>query len=336
MIVLSNGLTPKADEGAVKIASSLIRRIKHTAPQTTVVTYERTAPESDVHLNLNKFFLNGMLVRLIRQKREPVLYVPFPTRMLPAALRIFILSRYARWGLRTLLVMKGEMDPLSKLLLRASGSEVLTVSGENRNVFRPVIGDRAKYLKTGVDIRKFSPVPEELKAALRKKYGIPPGKKVVLHVGHLKEGRNIGCLLGLDEQWHILLVVSTLTASERDAALRQKFLEKSNVTLIEDYVPRIQELYQLADVYLFPVTEAGNCIDVPLSALEAAACGIPVAATPYGELKELLDKPGFYPIETFEPALLDALLEKAVREGISPRSGVLDYDWKNTVKDLLK
>ena len=107
------------------------------------------------------------------------------------------------------------------------------------------------------------------------------------------------------------------------------------MTLIEDYVPQIQELYQLADVYLFPVTEAGNCIDVPLSALEAAACGIPVAAAPYGELKELLYKPGFYPIETFEPAALEALLEKAVREGISPRSGVLDYDWEKTVANLL-
>lgn len=335
MIILSNGLTRKADEGAVKIASSLIRRIKISAPETTVVTYERTAPESDVHLSLNKLFLNGSLVRLIRRKREPVLYVPFPTRMLPAAIRIFILSWSARWGLRTLLVMCGEMDALSKMLLKASRSEILTVSRENWDAFRTVIGDRAKYLKTGVDVQKFSPVTGEQKVSLREKYGIPPGKNVVLHVGHLKEGRNIGCLLDLGEKWHVVLAVSTLTASERDAMLRQRFLEKSNVTLLEDYVPQIEELYQLADVYLFPVTDMGNCIDVPLSVLEAAACGIPVAATPYGELKELLDKPGFYPIETFEPALLDALLEKAVQEGTSPRSGVLDYDWENTVKDLL-
>lgn len=335
MIILSNCLTGRADEGAVNIAGSLIRRIKKEAPGTTMVTYERDAPESDLHLPLNKFLLNGKLIRHIREKKEPVLYIPFPTRMLPAALRIFILSRFARWGLKTLLVMGGELNSLSVFLLRISGSEILTVSRQSYDRFRAIVGPRAVHLRTGVDMVRFSPVDGEAKAALREKYGIPQGKKVVLHVGHLKAGRNIGSLLSLGENWHIVLAVSTLTARERDAALREKLLAKPNVTLLEDYLPDIQELYQLSDVYLFPVTEAGNCIDVPLSALEAAACGIPVAATPYGELQELLDQPGFYPIGSFEPAALDALLSKAAREGTSPRRSAADYDWEIAVSRLL-
>ena len=34
---------------------------------------------------------------------------------------------------------------------------------------------------------------------------------------------------------------------------------------------RIEELYQLADCYLFPVASTDNCIGVPLSVLEAFA-----------------------------------------------------------------
>lgn len=335
MIVLSNGLTRVADEGALNIASSLIRRIKRAQPDTTVITYERQAEESDLHLPINKFLLNGKLIRLIREKREPVLYVPFPTRMRPAALRMFILSRFARWGLKTLLVMNGEMDRLSALLVRLSGSEVLAVSRQTYEGYREKIGAQAVYVKTGVDTTKFCPVTPAQKAALRTKYGIPEDRPVVLHVGHLREGRNIGCMPALPDSWQVLLVVSSYMADSRDAAFRQRFVEAPNVRLIEDYVPQIQELYQLADVYLFPVTESGNCIDVPLSALEAAACGIPVAATAYGELRELLDEPGFYAVESPEPAALDVLLRRAAAERISPRQSVLDYDWQLTVSNLL-
>lgn len=336
MIVLSNGLTRTVDEGALNIASSLIRRIKRISPDTMVITYERQAPESDMHLSLNKFLLNGQLLRLILKRKEPVLYVPFPTRMFPAALRIFILSRFARKGLKTLLVMHRPLGTLPTLLIRLSGSDILTVSRQTWEIYREKIGSRAVYVKTGVDTTRFCPVTPEQKAALREKYGIPTDKPVVLHVGHLKAGRNIGELLKLGENWHVLLVVSSYATDQKDMALGQQFRERKNVTLVDEFQPDIQELYQLADVYLFPVTESGNCIDVPLSSLEAASCGIPVVATPYGELRELLDKPGFYPVETFEPAALEALLSKAAGEGISPRESVLDYDWQLTVKEILR
>lgn len=335
MIVLSNGLTRLADEGALNIASSLIRRIKRERPDTMVITYERQAEESDLHLSVNKFLLNRELIRLIWKKKEPVFYVPFPTRMRPAALRVFVLSCFARWGLKTMLVMNGEMDWLSAILIRLSGSEILSVSRQNWEKYRESIGKQAVYVKTGVDTARFCPVIPEYKSELRKKYGIPEGKPVVLHVGHLQEGRNIGHMLALPDEWQVILVASSYRSAERHMALRQRFLEKENSMLIDGFVPRIQELYQLADVYLFPVIATGSCIDVPLSALEAAACGIPVVATPFGELRELLGKPGFYPIESFEPAELDALLRDAAWKGISPRDSVLEYDWEKTVENLL-
>ena len=255
--------------------------------------------------------------------------------MLPAALRIFILSVFARWGLQVIWVMNFPIGKLSKFLIRCSRARVIALSRDAWLHYREAIGDQAVYLKTGVDTQRFCPVDDSRKAALRKAYGVPPGKRVALHVGHLNVGRNVGQLLKLDKNWHGILAVSTLTVGEQDEALRTQLAEKENITLIDWFLPNIEELYQLADVYLFPVVQSGRCIDVPLSALEAAACGIPVVTTSYGEMKELIESPGFYPIESFEPAALNALLETAAAEGCSPRQSVLEYDWNITVKQLL-
>jgi glycosyltransferase involved in cell wall biosynthesis len=178
------------------------------------------------------------------------------------------------------------------------------------------------------------PASKQEKAQLKEKYGIPKDKIVVLHVGHLNSGRNVQQLLKLDDRFHALLVVSTLTADAREESLREQFLLKENATLIEDYIPDIQEIYQLSDVYLFPVMERGRCIDVPLSAMEAAACNVPVVATPFGELKELMGLNGFYEIESFEKDALQERLITAVTEEKQPRANVLAYDWNTSVKRL--
>lgn len=335
MIIVTNCLTDKADEGGRKVASSLIGRIKKRHPETTVVTYETGQGLGDIHLKINKLMLSKKLFQLLKRKKEPLLYVPSAAKMRAAALRIFILSLFARWGLRVILVMAFPMDRFSGFLLRKSGARVITLSRDTWEHYRQAIGDQAVYLKTGVDTKRFCPVDGAQKQALRKKYGIPPGKLVALHVGHLKAERNVQQLLKLDEKWHSVLAVSTLTATEQDQALRKRLAERENVTLIDWYLPNIEELYQLADVYLFPVVQAHHCIDVPLSALEAAACGIPVVTTPYGELKELLDKPGFYEIESFKPAQLNALMATAASDSTDPRQSVLQYDWENPVQQAL-
>ena len=199
-----------------------------------------------------------------------------------------------------------------------------------------VIGDKAKYLKTGVDCRRFAPVTKEKKVSLRKKYGIPVDKLVVLHVGHMKAGRNIAQLASVGEDFHIVLVTSSLTKAEEDLGIRRLLEERKNMTIMDTYLPHIEEIYQMSDVYFFPVVDENSCIDVPLSALEAAACGLPVVTTPYGELKQLIDQEGFYCLSSFEPDCINELLYKAVREGKSARQSVLVYDWGISAEYLIR
>lgn len=335
MIVLSNCLTDIVDEGCRKVVVSLVRRIKAAAPETLVVSYDSASTLSDRHIRINKLMLSRELMQLVKQRKEALLYLPEPAKMRSTAVRLFVMSHYARWGLRVVLPMEFPVDALSRCLIRASGAEVIALSESAYCAYCSNFGAQARRLYVGVDARRFAPVDAAAKMALRQKYGLPQNKPIVLHVGHLKAGRGIGCLTDISENFHVVLTVSTQTAVERDAQLRRRLEARPNITIFDTYLPNVEEIYQLSDVYLFPVEQAGNCIDVPLSALEAAACGIPVAATPYGELRELLKEEGFYRINSFEPTALNELLSDIYKEGRNPRQSVLKYNWSLAVAQLL-
>ena len=335
MIILTNCLTDTADEGCLKVANSLIKRIKENAPETMVVSYGESPRPGDVHLKTNKLLLNRKLLLLLRKKKEPVLYIPAVAKAHTMAARVFILSLFAPKGMQVVQVMQYPMGLFSRVLLKASKARIVTFSKGTYDCYRDLLGKRVDYWKAGVDTERFCPVSAEQKRALREKYNLPADKTIVLHVGHLNVKRNVEQLLAVNENAHSVLVASTYAPENKDAQLKKRLLQKANITLIDEFLPNIEEIYQLADVYLFPVVAFHKCIDVPLSALEAAACGIPVVTTPYGEMQELIGKPGFYQIESFEPEALNALIGTAVAEGVSPRQSVLEYDWKNTMQQAL-
>lgn len=338
MLILSNCFTDRADEGSLKVATSLVKRIKAANPDTTVISYQRRADFADIHLQPNKLLLDRKLIALLRQRRQPVLYIPFPAKVRSMTLRIFILSLFSPKGVRVLFAMTGTYGFVTKLLLKLSGAHICALSREAAEYYAGFLGPRrVTHLTTGVDTARFCPVSEERKRELREAYGLDPEKKTVLHVGHLKHGRNLAQLMKLDPSRQILLAVSTLTAGERDGDLRRQLESCPNIRILDGYLPRIQELYQLSDVYFFPVTDKSNCIEVPLSVLEAAACGIPVVTTDFGELKSFRNASGFFFIDSFETHALNGKLEEALACPVPEiRQQVLPYDWDRALDLLTK
>jgi len=338
MIILTNGLTDVADEGFLKVANSLIKRIKsRDADNVFIVTYERGSEFSDKHVEANKLLLNKNLLATIRKRREDVLYVPFPAKPIATALRIFILSLFSKKGLRVVWVQKSSLNAAAKLLIKLSRAELVVLSKESKDYFSNVVKeDRILYLKTGVDTEKFKPVSLETQKSLKQKYGLDPDRPVILHVGHLKKGRNIAQLLKLNHRNQILIVLSTLFKRDADEELRKLFQNAPNVRLIEEYLPSIEEIYQLSDLYFFPVVESGNCIDVPLSCLEAAACNKPIVTSEYGEMKEFSGKEGFVFIDSFDEERLNQLVCEGLKAADADiRGSVLEYDWTRSVNTLI-
>ena len=254
--------------------------------------------------------MNRKLFSLIRKRKEPVLYIPFPARTTPTALRIFNLALFGGQKPNVILTMKWRYGFWGKLLLRLSGANLIVFSKEAQNFYASIVGEkRVTYLKTGVDTEKFISVSREEQNALKKKYGLEENKPVVLHVGHLNKGRNVGQLLNISSKYQIVLVTSTLTKSEEDIFLKNDLLTLPNIKIFDEYIPNIEEIYQLADLYFFPVIADGHCIDIPLSSMEAAACNKPVLTTNYGEMREFIGKDGFFLINSFKENELNQQIE---------------------------
>ena len=335
MVILTNGLTDTVDEGFLKVANSLIKRLKKARDDIEVVSYERKNEITDTFINPNKFMSNKC-VRDVCRRHDEVLYVPFPTQKWIMALRAYLLSRFSK-KLSVVLVLKTPIGLIGKFLLKLSGARIVVFSRDAADFYAKIVGAyRVTYLKTGVDTQKFTPVSAKRAIELKKKYGFEPDRKVVLHVGHLNEGRNIRQLMRISDEYQVLLVTSTLTKNEEDHNLRQELLAKSNIKIIDHYLPNIQEIYQLADVYFFPVVESGHCIDVPLSCLEAAACDKPIVTTRFGEMKEFGGVCGFYYWDDLNTKIMNAKLEEAMIANIvETRKAVLPYDWKNVIDVIL-
>jgi glycosyltransferase involved in cell wall biosynthesis len=131
----------------------------------------------------------------------------------------------------------------------------------------------------------------------------------------------------------VILVGSTSTAQDEDLA---RWLSERGVRLIREYVPRIEEIYQLADAYVFPVVSEAAAIGVPLSVLEAMACNLPVVTTRFGGLPWMFQKEdGFiYFDDAGElPGIIGGLhaLQKC-----STRRMVEPYDWKRVAAGAIE
>ena len=55
-----------------------------------------------------------------------------------------------------------------------------------------------------------------------------------------------------------------------------KALEDDGVTIMSGYLENVEEIFRMSDAYLFPTRTTENVISIPLSVMEALACGVPV------------------------------------------------------------
>ncbi len=337
MLVLTNCLSDTPDEGCVKVASSLVSHLKQLDATVQVVSYERSSKLADVHLKTNKLLLNPKLAVLSWRHRKSLLYIPFPARAISNALRVLMLSLYTGRQVRVLISMQAPETKLTRFLYRLCGASFILLSPSATDFYARIVGkEKALYLHTGVELSRFTPVTAEKKRALKHAYGFDPDRKVILHVGHLKKGRNVAQLLKITPTHQVLLVTSTLTKATQDATLRTQLTSTPNIHILDTYVPHIEEMYQLADAYYFPVQNSSHCIDIPLSCLEAAACNLPIVTTSFGAMQEFEGKDGFLFLDEFTSEKINAVLDKALSlTEVRTREAVATYDWKYAARKLL-
>ena len=83
-----------------------------------------------------------------------------------------------------------------------------------------------------------------------------------------------------------------------DNPVQKQVLEDAGVRIIRGFLENVEEIYQMADAYLFPTKSGDYVISVPLSVMESLACG--TAAVAYEAIQSK---------ESITEALPDAIVE---------------------------
>ena len=138
----------------------------------------------------------------------------------------------------------------------------------------------------GVDIEKFNKRSID-RDAKRKEFGIKENEKVILSVGELIKRKNheviIRALSNLQEQNYVYLICGR-------GVLRNQLVDLSIRLGIQDKVKLlgfrkdVVEICQAADLFVFPSRREG----LPVSLMEAMACGVPCIASDVRGNRDLL------------------------------------------------
>lgn len=292
VIFFTEYLDPPYDEGIKKTVYNLFLELDKTYELQAVCRYG--FKKSNIRIiNTNSLFLSKEVKLIIKTfKPDALIYFPFQSSTFASYLRLKILTVFAK-SINVIFIalqpkpLKYYQQQLVKIIKPEIG---LTPSPELKH-FWDKINVKNKLIPLFTDLNIFKPLNDQVaKQALRKKYDLPLNATIISHMGHLNEGRNLKSLIPLQEAGKLVLIVGS-SSTPLDAfgkkSLKEELLQ-SGIIILDKYIRNIEEIYQLSDIYIFPVIEENSSIGMPLSILEARACGIPVITTDYGSVKYFL------------------------------------------------
>ncbi|MHB8766699.1 MAG: glycosyltransferase [Deferrisomatales bacterium] len=262
-----------------------------------------------------------------------------------------------RWGVphavtfHTLAAVKngagcGENEPALRVageaeLARCCDRVIAPTEAEKRNLVRHcgAPAHRVAVIPCGVDLGRFRPAD---RAAARQSLGLGDGETVLLYVGRLAPVKGLERLFAaLPLVRHRpaprLLVVGGDPAGAEAAARRARELGVGERVAFAGAVDQADLPRHYAAVDLVVVPSAYESFR--LVALEALACGTPVAATPVGAADRVIAGPDQGEVAAgFDPGdlarAIDAALARRRAPAAAVRAAVAEYGWPRVADAL--
>jgi glycosyltransferase involved in cell wall biosynthesis len=331
ILLIAEELDQRTDEGYAKFTREVARVLSEHHSLVTYITEKPRDKDSLPARGISRMRSLLAAAKSPALRRDPpgiILYASRSSATVAALVRARLLKLIGRGAKVAMVALQPREAALaSRLPLRWLCPDLLLVGTEKERAAALRRGMRAECIWGGVDLVRYRSAGDGEKGALRRKWGLPAGDRIVLHIGHLREGRNLSALppLASVPGTTMLVVASTHRGPESDK-IRDE-LVRSGVLVLEGYQPQIEELYRLADLYVFPPVSTDHAIATPLSVLEALASGLPVVSMRFGALAERFGN--------LEAVKLVDTPEELVREALKPRRGTPDsrrvvqsYSWE--------
>jgi glycosyltransferase involved in cell wall biosynthesis len=323
VLLITETLKPPYDEGIKKTVFNLYKDLKKNY-DLKVIARSSFESERTLIVNTNALFYSQIVKKAIQNfMPEVLIYFPFASATFASYLRFRLLSHFAK-GAKSILISL-QPKPLEKwqeqIVKLIRPGFALTPSIQLK-AFWDKINVNSKLLPILTDLNTFKPLAgERSKVTLRKKYNLPEDAFIISHMGHLNKGRNLKSLISVQNAGFQIVVVSSSSTpgdSLGPPSIKQDLI-MAGIVVMDKYIPNIREIYQLSDLYIFPVILRNSSISLPLSVLEARACGIPVLTTPFGSLQHFLGD-DFGNIYYCNPENFAAVSDQIAKEKMKDRS----------------
>jgi len=316
------------DEGMRKISLTLAEKLKSGNLQLLLIDIREL-------INPRKVFM------IIAFKPQIIHYLHGPT--LRSLIMLKLLSILCKKSKTISSAFHPQFTYLERNLIPFFRPNIVLVQSDATEAIFKTAGCRTQFFPSGVDISRFKPISHKEKMRLRLKYGLPEDKFILLHIGSIKEGRNIKLLKHLQDSKDIQILVVGALSVGFDIRLKMELSSRGIIVWI-DYVKDIEEIYQTADCYIFPTISKydskgraiANSIEMPLTVLEAMATNLPVIATRFGALPRVFNEgAGFYYADNKEEIkkAIDQIRNGAI---IQTRDMVMGFAWEELIQQLIR
>ncbi|MBU4444422.1 glycosyltransferase family 4 protein [bacterium] len=334
MIVITDLLTEPYDEGAKCATLNLIDNLKqHYGSIIFSINGDDVIDYVDFSYSLNKLLFNLSFYKKVKSYNDKVLYIPEASITTGSFIRAGLIKTFTKSRVTMLSMQPRKYNPVEKLLIKITPKiRVITQSSSGANYLNRM-GISTLILPLGVDDNKFNVVDGKSRILLRKMHSIPFDANVILHVGHIRESRNLEWLIKIKQclpEIKVIIVGSTSTV--KDERLYKSLVQNGIIT-ITDYVQNIEEIYKIADYYIFPVINKDAAIETPLSVFEAMACNIPIITTRFGCLPDIFRQDQWFHYVKTSDEVVKILQTHRIGE-CNNRNKIKLYTWSSIAKQI--
>lgn len=293
LIIITEDISYPIDEGIKKYSFNIAAFFNKKNGAHTFTHEFNSELNNQLKLPKNKLFISIRFFRSLHKLKGDIIYIPNSSSTFASFLRLKIVRFFTGKKVALISLQKRNHSNWQRVIISTFlKPDLLFVFSEREQTYYQTLNINTELTSIGVDIDMFTDVSDEKKEQLKIKYNINPNKKVVCHVGHINEARNIRMLKHLvSPNCEVIIIGSTCFSS--DEALKID-LESHGIVLISDYIENIGEIYQMLDAYIFPVKTDNAVIEFPLSIVEAMSCNIPILSTKFGSIPKYFNENEYF------------------------------------------
>jgi glycosyltransferase involved in cell wall biosynthesis len=207
--------------------------------------------------------------------------------------------------------------------------------------------EQVAVMSSGVDTRRFAPMPREAQRLVRSRFGLPVEGPIVAATGRLHPVKGFQHLVAASHRLRSV-APSAVVAIAGDGPQRERLEAMARAAPTVRLLGRLDadgvaDLLRAADLFVLPSLELpGQREGTPTSIMEAMAAGLPIVATRTGGIPELVQdgRNGLIVPPADPEALAEAMAallgspEMLERIGTHNRADVADRDWRVVVRQI--